>query len=143
MILLRPFAINLRHLKTVNFNKLMPMDNQTTIFFRRYSLALVVGTEFIFSNSISNTYFFCHWYVQRFLLIFIQKLWYKWRTIWKRKPETVKTFRFLFTRWYTCRANCSWLTKKLEIRHYCRHCKWIALCTNNRELKKFICKYNK
>lgn len=32
MILLRPFAINLRHLETVNFNKLMPMDNQTPVF---------------------------------------------------------------------------------------------------------------
>lgn len=109
MILLRPFAINLRHLKTVNFNKLMPMDNQTPVFFRRYSLAIIVGIEF------------------RVFLIFIQKLWYKWRTVWKRKPETVKTFRFLFTRWYTCRANCSQLSKKLEIRHYCRHCKWLAL----------------
>lgn len=94
-------------------------------FFRRYSLAIIVGIEF------------------RVFLIFIQKLWYKWRTVWKRKPETVKTFRFLFTRWYTCKANCSQLSKKLEIRHYCRHCKWLALCTNNRELKKFICKYNK
>lgn len=93
--------MNWRHLETVSFNKLMPRIHGTTVI-RDIFRQMVLELNLFSNNVISNIYtgiFFCYWYAKRFLIW--QKLQYTWWTIWKRKPETVKTFRLIFLRQYT------------------------------------------
>lgn len=76
-----------------------PRIHGTTVI-RDIFRQMVLELNLFSNNVISNIYiFFCYWYVKRFLIW--QKLQYTWWTIWKRKPETVKTFRLIFLRQYT------------------------------------------